>query len=119
VSWLLDTNAVSELARPRPNHGVIAWLADHPDEARLFISALTLAEIYRGVLRLDPRHRRLTHLRSWLEGELPARFAGRILAFDDRVARTRGEMSAVVPKGTTVLNMDSWIAATARHHRWC
>jgi predicted nucleic acid-binding protein len=118
VSWLLDTNVLSELVRPRPNDGVVAWLAERAgDETGLFVSALTVAEIYRGILRLDPGPRRFTRLRAWMDRELPARFAGRILAFDEQVARTWGALTAVLPKGVSVSNMDSLIAATAVHHR--
>jgi predicted nucleic acid-binding protein len=118
VSWLLDTDVLLELARPRPNHGVVAWLAERAgDETRLFVSALTLAEIYRGILRLDPGHRRFTRLRAWMDRELPARFVGRILAFDEQVARSWGALTAALPKGVSVSNMDSLIAATAVHHR--
>jgi predicted nucleic acid-binding protein len=117
VSWLLNTNVVSELVRPKPNAGVITWLAEHSgDEARLYLSALTLAEIHRGVLRLDPRSRLFGRLQAWLSTDLAMRFAGRILAFDEQVARTWGAMTAALPKGLTVSTMDSLIGATALHH---
>jgi predicted nucleic acid-binding protein len=117
VTWLLDTNVISEVVRPRPNEGVLAWLAERAgDETRLFVSALTLAEIYRGAMRLDPAHRRFARLRAWADRELPTRFGGRILAFDEHVARSWGAITAVLPKGVNVANMDSLIAATAVHH---
>jgi len=117
VSWLLDTNVISELIRPRPHVGVVAWLAERSgDEARLYLSALTLAEIHRGVLRLDPRSRLFGRLQAWLNTDLVARFAGRILAFDEQVARTWGAMTAALPKGIAVSTMDSLIGATALHH---
>jgi toxin FitB len=118
VSWLLDTNVLSELVRPRPNAGLVEWLAERAGEdARMFVSALTLAEIYRGIMRLDTGHPRFARLRSWADREMPARFAGRILAFDEHVARSWGAITAVLPKGVNVANMDSLIAATAVHHR--
>ncbi|MDF2767020.1 MAG: putative plasmid stability-like protein [Rhodospirillales bacterium] len=89
MSWLLDTNVVSELIRPKPNVGVVTWLAERSgDEARLYLSALTLAGIHRGVLRLDSKSRLFGRLQAWLNTELAARFAGRVLAFDEQVART-------------------------------
>jgi hypothetical protein len=117
VSWLLDTNVISELIRPQPNSGVVTWLAERSgDEARLYLSALTLAEIHRGVLRLDSKSRLFGRLQAWLNTELAPRFAGRVLAFDEQVARTWGAMTAALPKGIVVSTMDSLIGATALHH---
>jgi toxin FitB len=117
VSWLLDTNVVSELIRPKPNAGVVTWLAERSgDEARLYLSALTLAEIHRGVLRLDSENRLFGRLQAWLNTDLLVRFAGRILAFDEQVARTWGAMTSALPKGIAVSTMDSLIGATALHH---
>ena len=117
MSWLLDTNVISELVKPRPNAGVTGWLTERAgDEPRLFISALTLAEIYRGALRLDRHSRLYARLHTWLTSDLAVRFARRILPFDEQVARTWGEMTAALPKGIAVANMDSLIAATAQHH---
>jgi len=117
VSWLLDTNVLSELPKPRPNPAVVAWIAARVgDEVRMHVSALTLAEIYRGVLRLGDRDPRAARLRQWAMTELPARFAGRILDFNEAVARSWAAMTAQVPRGLTIAPIDSLIAATARHH---
>jgi hypothetical protein len=117
MSWLLDTNVISELVKPRPNAGLSGWLAARSgDEQRLYISALTLAEIYRGALRLDRSSQLYGRLQSWLSSEVAVRFARRILPFAQHVARTWGQMTAALPKGVTVANMDSLIAATAQHH---
>ena len=117
MSWLLDTNVISELVKPRPNPGVVGWLTKRSgDEPRLFISALTLAEIYRGALRLDRNSRLYARLQTWLASDIAVRFTHRILPFDEQVARTWGKMTAALPKGIAVANMDSLIAATAQHH---
>ena len=117
MSWLLDTNVVSELIRPKPDVGVVTWMAERSaDEARLFLSALTLAEIHRGVLRLDAKSRLFGRLQAWLDADLLVRFAGRILVFDEQVARTWAAMTAGLPKGVAVSTMDSLIGATALHH---
>lgn len=117
MSWLLDTNVISELARPRPNAQVVTWIHRHSgQQARLHLSALTLAEVFRGVMRLDRRNPRFARLWSWVRSDLQARFAGRILPFDDDVAETWGAMTSALPKGITVATMDSLIAATAKHH---
>lgn len=117
MSWLLDTNVISELIRPKPSVAVVTWLAEHSvDEARLYLSALTLAEIHRGVLRLDPRSQLFARLHAWLNTEVATRFTGRILAFDEQVARTWGRMTAALPRGIAASTMDSLIGATALHH---
>jgi len=52
--YLLDTNIVSELRKPKPHGGVLAWIRTVPDSS-LFISAVTLGEIQRGIERIRPR----------------------------------------------------------------
>ena len=89
MSFLLDTNVVSEATRPRPNDGVMAWLAA-ADEDAVFLSVITLAELQRGVDRL-PAGRRHSQLdvwlrEEWLREELPLRFTGRMLPIDEAVA---------------------------------
>jgi predicted nucleic acid-binding protein len=117
MSWLPDTNVISELIKPRPNAGVTGWLtARADDEERLCISALTLAEIYRGALRLDRGSRLYVRLQAWLTSDVAVRIARRILPFDEEVARTWGRMTAALPKGIAVSTTDSLIAATAHHH---
>lgn len=80
--YLLDTNILSNLVRPIPPPALTAWMADQADTA-LFISALTVAEIRRGILEL-PAGRRRDGLDAWFAGaEGPqALFAGRVLLFD-------------------------------------
>jgi predicted nucleic acid-binding protein len=57
VNFLLDTDVVSEWAKPRPDTGVVAWLSE-PDEDRVFISVITLAELRHGIERLPAGARR-------------------------------------------------------------
>lgn len=117
MSWLLDTNVVSELAKPRPDANVVAWMDQRSgQQARLYLSALTLAELFRGVMRLDRQSPRFSRLWAWVRSDLTARFGGRILPFDDDVALTWGEMTAASPKSVAVPTVDSLIAATARHY---
>ncbi len=86
TAYLLDTNVVSNLVKPRPSESLVAWMADQRDED-LFIASLTLAEIRRGVLA-KPAGRKRDLLETWFAGpEGPqALFAGRVLPFDDRAA---------------------------------
>jgi toxin FitB len=115
LSFLLDTNLVSEWVKPRPNPGVVAWLSS-ADEDRTFLSAVTLAELRHGVERLTSgaRQRRLD---QWLSVELPLRFDGRILLIDPVVADGWGRvMARVRDAGRAIGVMDAFIAATALAH---
>jgi predicted nucleic acid-binding protein len=115
VSFLLDTNVVSEWVKPEPDPGVVAWLAD-ADEDRLFLSVATLAEIKHGVERMAEGRRR-DRLSEWLADELPARFEGRLLAIDERVAEAWGVVMARSQRAGVGLGaMDAFFAATAEVH---
>lgn len=109
MSYLLDTNILSETIRRKPNHTVISWLDQIPGEA-LFISVLTLGEIRKGIESHSDAKRR-EKLRVWLEHELPAWFEGRILGIDFAVADRWGRLLAKI--GRPVPTIDSLLAATA------
>jgi len=112
VSFLLDTNLVSEWVKPRPNPGVVAWMAE-VDEDRVFISVITLAELRYGIERLAAGQRR-KRLGQWLEEELPLRFEGRVLAVDAFVADACGRITARAESlGRRMEIADGFIAATA------
>jgi toxin FitB len=116
MSFLLDTNLISEWMKPRPNPGVIAWLAD-VDEDRTFLSVITLTELRYGIERMEASNRR-KRLDEWLEEELPLRFEGRILAIDPAVADACGKIVArSEAAGRRMQAMDAFIAATAEVHR--
>jgi toxin FitB len=116
VSFLIDTNVVSEWVRPRPDSGVLAWLAE-ADEDRVFISVVTLAELRRGIARL-PQSRRRNRLDEWLRDELPLRFEGRILPIDAVVAAAWGDVVAErEQRGRPISAMDAFIAGTVRVHQ--
>jgi toxin FitB len=115
VSFLLDTNVVSEWTRPRPNIGVVEFLAAK-DEDALFLSVVTLGELRRGVDRLAAGRRR-SRLDDWLRNDLPARFAGRLLGIDAATADVWGQLIARRERdGRPMGAMDGWIAATAVVH---
>ncbi len=116
MSFLLDTNVVSEWTKPRPNHGVVAWLAE-VDEDRLFLSVITLTELRYGIERMAAGNRR-KQLSEWLEEDLPLRFEGRVLSIDPRVADACGKIVARSEAlGRRMEAMDAFIAATAEVHR--
>jgi predicted nucleic acid-binding protein len=112
VNFLLDTNAVSEWIKPRPNPGLIAWM-ESADEDRIFISVVSLAELRYGVERLAAGRRR-NRLEQWLRHELPLRFENRILSVDANVAEAWGKtVSRSEAAGRPIGVMDAFLAATA------
>lgn len=115
MSFLLDTNVVSEWAKPRPDPGVVAWLTA-ADEDRVFLSVVSLAELRHGIDRLaDGRRRR--GLDAWLREDLPLRFEGRVLPVDQAIADRWGELVARrEAAGRPIAAMDAFIAATASVH---
>jgi len=116
VSFLLDTNAVSEWVKLRPNPGLIAWM-ESADEDRTFISVVSLAELRYGIDRMDAGKRR-DRLEQWLQDELPLRFEGRILPIDLTVADAWGRLvSRGESVGRPISAMDAFLAATAEVHR--
>jgi len=115
MSFLLDTNVVSEWVKLRPNPGVVAWLAE-ADEDHVFISVITLAELRHGIERMAAGSRR-NRLDEWLKAELPLRFEGRVLAIDSSVADAWGKVVARSQGiGRPTGAMDAFIAATAAVH---
>jgi predicted nucleic acid-binding protein len=113
--FLLDTNCISELVKPRPAPSVIDWI-EAADEAILYLSVLTLGEIRKGLAGLAQGRRR-THLETWLEVELQERFAGRIVPIDTAIADRWGLITAAAKaKGKTLSVIDGLLAATALHH---
>lgn len=112
MSYLLDTNIISETIRSSPNKKLIAWLEQLPGEA-LFVSVLTLGEIRKGVEALSDQKRR-EKLRLWLEHELPVWFERRVIQVDIAVADRWGRLLAEVAR--PVPSIDSLLAATALHH---
>ena len=116
MSFLLDTNVVSESTKPRPNPGVVAWLAG-VDEDSVFLSVIALTELRYGVERLAPGWRR-KQLDRWLQHDLPLRFEGRMLPIDALVADACGKLVARTESiGRPIEARDAFIAATAQVHR--
>lgn len=80
MNYLLDTCLLSELRKPEPDAGVVAWISD-VYERRLFVSVLNLGEIQKGVAKLED-DRRKNSFQHWLEQDLLIRFEERILSLD-------------------------------------
>lgn len=111
---LLDTCALSELRRPKPDAGVARAIRDL-DSDDLFVSVVTIGEIVKGVALLqDGQKKRL--LQSWLL-TLERHYGDRILPIDLETCRMWGELTAAAQKaGRTIPASDGQIAATARRH---
>ena len=114
--FLLDTNVISELMKPRPSRNVIAW-ADETPEALMHLSVITIGEVRKGIDLLRDDDPRRSALQSWLDRDVRIRFAGRLLAFDDGVAERWGQLEAIAKKRRLTLpTIDAQLAATALHH---
>ena len=109
--FLLDTGVVSELRKPRPHGGVLAWLAAQ-DAAGLFISALSIGELQRGIeLSRAQDADKAQLLETWLP---QVQRTGQVLALDAAVCRTWARLM----HGRSAAHIeDAFIAATARVHR--
>jgi predicted nucleic acid-binding protein len=112
--YLLDTNIISNVVKPNPSPALLAWMAEQTDQD-LFICALTVAEIQRGLLE-KPKGKKRTLLEVWFNGpEGPqALFAGRVLPFDEKAALIWARLMADgTAKGRPRSALDTIIAAIA------
>lgn len=112
MSYLIDTNVLSELRRKAPDPGVVAWFSRRPPST-LHLSVLTLGEIRRGLEGVSDESRRQSLL-DWLETDLPTFFTGRVLPVDAAVADRWGRL--VAASGRPLPTIDSLLAATALEH---
>jgi len=112
LSYLVDTNALSELRRRKPDPNVVTWFSSRP-ATTLYISVLTLGEVRKGIEGIVDGERRL-RLVDWLETALPAFFVGRILSVDAAVADRWGRLPAAARRPLPAI--DSLLAATAIAH---
>ena len=116
MTFLLNTCVISELVAKQPNFHVVKWV-DSIEEDKLFLSAITIGEIKKGIEKLADSSRK-SALAEWLEGDLLIRFADRILPIDARVMLVWGQLTADLEKqGRRMPAIDSLIAATCLHGR--
>jgi predicted nucleic acid-binding protein len=112
LSYLIDTNVLSELRSRKANANVVAWVRARPRQA-LYLSVLSLGEIRKGIEAVaDPAFRQT--LTDWLEVQLPDWFVGRLLGIDAQVADRWGRVQASA--GRTLPAIDGLLAATALQH---
>lgn len=110
---ILDTNVVSELIRPTPDEGVVAWVDRH-ETAELFLTAITAAELRAGVALFSTGKRR-RRLAVQVDALLDDDFADAVVAFDVASASQYGNIVAVCrAKGTPMSTADTQIAAICR-----
>ncbi len=115
MKFLLDTCVISELSKKNPTPCVVKWISSI-DENNLFISALTIGEIHKGIEKL-PHSAKKSTLYSWLAHDLEERFHNRILAFDTAVAAIWGKIQAQSElAGKSLPIIDGQIAATGIYH---
>jgi predicted nucleic acid-binding protein len=113
VSYLLDTNVLSETRKPKPDLGVIAFLQS-ASPLSVFISVLSIGELRKGIVSKkikDPDPNAASRLATWVEG-LELSFADRILGIDAATARLWGDWSGQRPRPV----VDTLLAATAVLH---
>jgi len=116
VSFLLDTNVLSQSSKANPNPAVMNWLAK-TDARQMFFSVISIAEVHSGIA-LMPAGRRKENVVHWLQTTVLTHFAGRILPVTEEIAADCGDLIASCRKaGHTAEPMDALIAATARIHR--
>lgn len=113
MNYLVDTNVLSELAKPQPVGEVMAWFVKH--EPHLYVSSISLGEIRKG-LELLPTGKRKTSLQAWFKA-VCERLDGRVLSFNTSTAHVWGQLVASLEKkGIHIPTIDSQLAATAQRH---
>lgn len=115
TAWLLDTNILSELRRPKPEPKVIRFIAKQPLES-LYISVVTLAELRFGI-EVVPDITRRSELNDWLTHKVRPMFEQRALPItEDVMVKWRLLVEQGRKTGHTFSQPDLIIAATAQHH---
>jgi toxin FitB len=115
TGWLLDTNILSELRRPKPERKVLAFVTAQPLEL-LHVSAVTFAEIRFGIELVTDAGRR-AELNDWLAHKVRPMFEQRVLAItEDIMFKWRLLVEDGRKAGYTFSQPDLIIAATALHH---
>jgi predicted nucleic acid-binding protein len=116
MNYLIDTCVISEFVKRKPNEYVRNWF-NQQLEKQLFISAISIAEIKKGIYKKKPSQpERALKLQNWLD-TLELSFSQRILPINDDVLEHWAQLSASTKRqGNKLAVMDSLIAATANHY---
>jgi tRNA(fMet)-specific endonuclease VapC len=111
MNYVLDTNVISELVARHPNPNVVDWV-DHLDPETVYLSALTIGELRKGIEKLAPS-RRKDELALWLTSDLLFRFADKIIDITTDVMLVWGELTGRLEReGKSMPAIDSLIAAS-------
>ncbi len=115
MTYLLDTCVISELLKPRPDQRVIKWIDGHSEES-MYLSALTVGEIQKGIAKLSDTKRKAV-MQHWLDTDLRERFSERIISIDVDVAATWGQIEGQAERqGRPIPTIDGLLGATAIAH---
>jgi predicted nucleic acid-binding protein len=110
MAFLFDTDAISELLRPRPNLSYVRWLRMVPREEQ-FTTAVVIGELYKGAYRSQVTRRHITNIEHRI---LPA---VTVLPYDVATAKVSGQVRARLEEAGSILaDADLQIAATAIYH---
>ena len=109
MRYLIDTNVISELSKPKPSETVINWISGVA-ETDLFMSVISIGEIVFGISKLSDKARK-AKLSAWLNGIINEGFKDRILEINTEIMCIWGEMYAKLPRSISI--QDTFIAATA------
>ncbi|MBI2193055.1 MAG: type II toxin-antitoxin system VapC family toxin [Planctomycetes bacterium] len=113
MNYLVDTNIICEPIQRAPDRTVVEWLREH--ERDLYVSAITIGELRRGIERL-PDGKRKSQLQEWLKRVCDS-MHGRVLSFNVSVAHVWGQLKAKWDgQGVALPSIDSQLAATAHRH---
>lgn len=110
MSYLLDTNVISETIKKNPDTRVLRWLSSI-DSSQFSLSVLTVGEIRKGIERLADGSKKQSII-QWLEVDLMKQFYGRVILIDERVTDKWGYIGSIV----TIPAIDALIAASAMVH---
>jgi predicted nucleic acid-binding protein len=116
MSYLLDTNVISEFVNPILNSSVQNWLRDNQPSG-LYLSVVTVGEIQQGIMRLPPSKKQ-TRLLAWFQKSILGDYAEFILPIDVETMLQWGNLTGtLIQKGHKMPVVDSLIAATALQHQ--
>ncbi|HYF97667.1 MAG TPA: type II toxin-antitoxin system VapC family toxin [Coxiellaceae bacterium] len=111
MNYLLDTNIISELTKPKPNENLKHWLKEQNND-NLYLSVITLGELQQGIKGISGTKR--SYLEHWLEIEVREWFEGKIICIDEKVMDAWSTLVVESKNsGRVIAAMDSLIAATA------
>ena len=114
MAFLLDTNVISEIVRPKPAQHVLEWI-ETQTPSDLFLASQTIGELVRGARKVKDRARR-ERFESWIMKDLTLQFEDRILPFDNDAARIWGKLMGDGDRaGRTPSAADAQIAAVVIH----